>query len=91
MDSLDLSDFASKIIHPLVRLLDSQKDRTLPPELVKQAMRTLCALVTQLGKKYCIFMQMVQKTLQRHRISDSRHNALVKDILDVCDSSHLHA
>lgn len=81
-DHLDLSDFASKIIHPIIRLLDS-RDAILPPNLCKQAMSTLCALITQLGKKYHIFIPMVQKTLLKHRISDPRYNSLVREISDV--------
>ena len=81
-DQLDLSDFASKIIHPIIRLLDS-RDTILPPPLCKQAMATLCSLVTQLGKKYRIFIPMVQKTLMKQRISDPRYNSLVREIADV--------
>lgn len=82
-DSLDLSDFASKIIHPIVRLLDSSRERMLPLELTKQAMATLCSLVAQLGKKYRIFKPMVHKTLQRQKISDPKYSSLVRDIVEV--------
>lgn len=81
-DHLDLSDFASKIIHPIIRLLDS-RDTILPAPLCKQAMATLCSLVTQLGKKYRIFIPMVQKILLKQRISDPRYNSLVREIADV--------
>ena len=82
-DNLDLSDFASKIIHPLMRVLDSPREAPLPPEFTKQIMATLCSLMPQLGKKYRIFIPMVQKTLQRQKISDARYSSLVREIADV--------
>lgn len=45
-ESLDLSDFASRIVHPIVRLLD-----TPGCELVRPALGALCPLVSQLGKR----------------------------------------
>ena len=54
-ESLDLTDLASRIIHPIVRILDSS------PELQTTAMDTLCALVYQLGKRYSTFIPTVNK------------------------------
>ncbi|CAH1240669.1 MTOR [Branchiostoma lanceolatum] len=69
-DNLDLTDFASRIIHPLVRILD------VVPELRPVAMDTLSSLVMQLGKKYQIFIPMVHKVLMRHRISHQKYDIL---------------
>lgn len=44
-ESLDFTDYASRIIHPIVRTLDST------PELRGTSMDTLSSLVFQLGKK----------------------------------------
>ena len=44
-ESLDFTDYASRIIHPIVRTLDQS------PELRTTAMDTLSSLVFQLGKK----------------------------------------
>lgn len=44
-ESLDFTDYASRIIHPIVRTLDQS------PELRSTAMDTLSSLVFQLGKK----------------------------------------
>lgn len=44
-ESLDFTDYASRIIHPIVRTLDQS------PELRPTAMDTLSSLVFQLGKK----------------------------------------
>ena len=54
-ESLDLTDFASRIIHPIIRTLDSC------PELRSTAMDTLCSLVFQLGKQYSTFIPTVNK------------------------------
>lgn len=54
-ESLDLTDFASRIIHPVIRTLDSC------PELRSTAMDTLCSLVFQLGKQYSPFIPTVNK------------------------------
>lgn len=44
-ESLDFTDYASRIIHPIVRTLDGT------PELRITSMDTLSSLVFQLGKK----------------------------------------
>lgn len=54
-DTLDFSDFASQIIHAIVRVLESNFD------LRQTAMNTLCCLVVQLGSKYNLFIPMVKK------------------------------
>jgi len=66
-DTLDFTDFASRIVHPLVRTLDSC------PELRSTAMETLCALVVQLGRKYQIFIPLVQKVIMKHKINCQRY------------------
>ncbi|PFX15507.1 Serine/threonine-protein kinase mTOR, partial [Stylophora pistillata] len=55
-ESLDLTDFASRIIHPIMRTLDSC------PDLRGTAMDTLCSLVFQLGKQYSTFIPTVHKS-----------------------------
>lgn len=76
-DSLDFSDLASRIIHPLVRALDAS------PELRPTAMDTLCALVHQLGRKYHIFIPLVHRTLARHKITHQRYELLACRVLSV--------
>lgn len=73
-DILDFSDFMSRIIHPLVRTLDTC------PELRQPAMETLCSLVIQLGKKYNIFVPLVSKVMNKHKISCQRYDMLVSKI-----------
>lgn len=74
-DSLDFQEYASRIIHALVRSMDQT------PELRSTAMETLCALVMQLGKKYEIFIQLVNKVVVKHRISCHRYEVLVTNIV----------
>ncbi len=67
---LNFTDYASRIIHPIVRLLDSpaeaKKDQSkinALAELRKEAFITLSALVLQLGTDYAIFIPMVNKVM----------------------------
>lgn len=55
-ESLDFTDYASRIIHPIVRTLDST------PELRSTSMDTLSSLVFQLGKKVTIVFPRVPFT-----------------------------
>lgn len=72
---LDFSEFASRIIHPLVRCLDST------PDLRTTAMDTLSALVYQLGKKYVIFVPMVHKVILKQKISHQGYDLLCARIM----------
>nr|CAD7392941.1 unnamed protein product [Timema cristinae] len=81
-DTLDFTDLASRIIHPLVRTLDSC------PELRVTGMETLCALVVQLGRKYQIFIPLVHRVVTKHKINCQRYEVLSCKILTVSDEIH---
>lgn len=69
---VNLNDFASRIIHPLTRVL------TLgDPSLRAAALDTLCALIQQLGKEYLPFMGSVNKILAHHQIQHQNYDLLV--------------
>lgn len=70
-DSLNYSELISRIIHPLVRSMD-----TCAP-LRPTAMDTLCALIVQLGRKYMDFIPLVQKVVIRHRIQHQNYELLL--------------
>ena len=53
---VNFSDHASRIIHPLVRILSTQN-----PELRTAVMDTLCSLVLQLGPDFAIFVPTINK------------------------------
>lgn len=74
-ENLDLTEYASKIIHPLVRVLDTE------PQLTSAAMDTLCAVAHQLGSTYQIFIPIVQKVLKKHKISHTRYDIIEFKIL----------
>ena len=74
-DCLDFSDYAGRIIHPLVRVIDNC------PELRPAAMDVLAAIVLQLGKKYKIFIPMVDKVVKKHRISHQRYELLTARVM----------
>ncbi|XP_076064565.1 serine/threonine-protein kinase Tor isoform X2 [Oratosquilla oratoria] len=74
-DYLDLSDYTSKIIHPLLRTLDTC------PELRYQAMDLLCALATQLGRSYECFVPGVHRITAKHKIHHPRYDILVAKVV----------
>ncbi|KAI9797251.1 MAG: phosphatidylinositol kinase- protein kinase tor1 [Piccolia ochrophora] len=71
---VNLSDYASKIIHPLSRVLASGEKDTV---LRQAAMDTLCALIFQLGRDYCHYIPTVNKVLVANRISHVNYDLLV--------------
>ena len=73
---LNVADYVSRIIHPLIRVLDSGEDA-----LRDATMQTLTALVRQLGHDYVtLFGPMMKKVLQRNNIQDASYNALVMSL-----------
>ena len=79
-ESLDFSEYASRIIHPLVRCLDSTDSKSM--ELRPEAMDTLASLVVQLGKKYTIFIPMVHKVMIKQKISHQRYELLCARVME---------
>lgn len=73
-DSLNYSELVSRIIHPLVRSLESC------PSLRPTAMDTLCALIVQLGRKYNDFIPLVQKVIVKHRIQHQNYELLLSKL-----------
>ncbi len=53
---VNISDFASRIVHPLTRVI-----ATGEPVLKQTALDTLCALIFQLGRDFIHFVPMVNK------------------------------
>lgn len=74
----NVSDFTSRIVHPLVRVLDTADNSTEETdfdelerrrkelgELRDDAMNTLCNLVYQVGETYAIFVKTLEKVILR--------------------------
>ena len=69
---VNLNDYASKIIHPLTRVIASGD-----VSLRVAALDTLCALIGQLGKDYLHFMPTVNKVLAHCQIQHPNYELLV--------------
>ena len=69
---VNLNDYASKIIHPLTRVLAGGE-----PSLRVASLDTLCALIGQLGKDYIHFMHTVNKVLAQQQIQHPNYELLV--------------
>lgn len=76
-ESLDLTEYSSMIIHPLVRVLDTSHSLQIA------CMDALTALAGQLGNKYNIFIPMVHKITVRHRIHHQRYQIQMTKLLQV--------
>ncbi|KAI9091315.1 armadillo-type protein [Phlyctochytrium arcticum] len=73
---INFTDQASRIIHPLVRVLAIPQ-----PELRLAAMDTLCALIYQLVNDFAIFVPLINKSLVRHHIQHQKYEMLVSKLL----------
>lgn len=72
---VNLNDYASKIIHPLTRVLASQE-----PSLRVAALDTLCALMLQLGRDYLHFEHTVEKATTMYGIQHSNYDKAVEKL-----------
>ncbi|KAL2759917.1 hypothetical protein ACRALDRAFT_1038929 [Sodiomyces alcalophilus JCM 7366] len=72
---VNLNDYASKIIHPLTRVMAGGE-----PSLRVAALDTLCALIHQLGKDYLHFMGTVNKVIAAHQIQHQNYDLLASKL-----------
>ena len=72
---VNLNDYASKIIHPLARVLAGDE-----PALRVAALDTLCTLIFQLGKDYLHFVGTINKVLIAKQISHQNYELLVSKL-----------
>ncbi|KAG8833646.1 phosphatidylinositol kinase- protein kinase tor1 [Serendipita sp. 399] len=74
---VNLSDYASRIIHPLIRVIPDA------PQDVRDAIKdTMCTLVFQLGADFAVFVPMVKKCLLSNRIHWSKYEQLISKLLN---------
>ena len=72
---VNISEFASKIIHPLSRILAG------PESSLKQtALDTLCALIFQLGPDYIHFIPTINKILVVNRVPHQNYSLIVNKL-----------
>ncbi|KAH7327706.1 atypical PIKK FRAP protein kinase [Rhizoctonia solani] len=72
----DLSDHASRIIHPLLRILSSSGN-----DLRLAVMDTICTLMQIFGQDFVVLVPTIEKCLQAQRISHPPFNSLAQKML----------
>lgn len=73
---MNLSEHASRVVHPLVRVLASNN-----AELRRAAMDALCALITQIDSDFLIFVPMVNKAVVKNKIQHAGYDMLVNKLV----------
>lgn len=75
--TVNLSDMASRIIHPLLRVIATGSD-----DLKKASVETLCSLCFQMGSDFTIFIEVINNTLTKARVHSSMYEQLVTKLLN---------
>ncbi|KAF7334695.1 Serine/threonine-protein kinase TOR [Mycena venus] len=73
----DISDQASRIMHPLMRILDCGIN-----ELHVAVLDALCSLIVQLSSHFLMFVPTINKCLVRHRITHPAYNRALAALLN---------
>ncbi|ODV94288.1 hypothetical protein PACTADRAFT_4233 [Pachysolen tannophilus NRRL Y-2460] len=76
--NVSLNDMASRIIHPLLRVLSSNNS----DELRKVSMNTICLLLLQMGTDFMVFIPVINKVLLKHKLSSAVYDQLVNKLLN---------
>lgn len=74
-ENLDLTEYAALILHPLVRVIDTED------QLQDVAMDALCAVAYQLGPLFQIFIPVVNKVIVKRKITHTRYEIVENRIL----------
>ncbi|KAF2097118.1 FAT-domain-containing protein [Rhizodiscina lignyota] len=72
---VNISEFAARMIHPLIRILQGGD-----PNLRATALDTLCALIYQLGPDYIHFIPTVNKVLAANKITHDNYTRIVSKL-----------
>ncbi|OJD16085.1 hypothetical protein AJ78_03718 [Emergomyces pasteurianus Ep9510] len=72
---VNVSDFASLMIHPLSRVI-AGSDRTLR----QAALDCICTLIFQLGQDFNNYVQLMNKIIQAHQINHHNYQILVSKL-----------
>jgi phosphatidylinositol kinase/protein kinase (PI-3 family) len=75
---LNFSEYASRIVQPMARLLQTQ---LLSIEFKNAILSTLCHLVHQLGSDYAIFVPVMNRILNKRQITHATYEFLVSKVL----------
>ncbi|KAJ7026840.1 FAT domain-containing protein [Mycena alexandri] len=74
---VNFSDHASRIVHPLMRILERGVN-----ELRVAVLDTMCSLIVQLGSDFVIFVPTISKCLIRHPITHPGYDRAVSQLLN---------
>ncbi|KAJ7758626.1 phosphatidylinositol 3-kinase [Mycena metata] len=74
---VNFSDHASRIVHPLMRILERGVN-----ELRVAVLDTMCSLIVQLGSDFVIFVPTISKCLIRHPITHPGYERAVTQLLN---------
>lgn len=74
---VDFTDYASRIIHPLFRVLQQQSHH----ELRNPSMDTICSLILQLQDDFVIFIPMLNKVMLKNKIHHRPYELLISRLL----------
>eukprot|EP00898_Chlorokybus_atmophyticus_P008681 jgi/Chlat1/8814/Chrsp90S08148 len=76
LQRMQLTGYASAVIHPLARVVDGPND-----ELREDAINAICSVAIALGNDFTIFVPMIRKLLEKHRIRHQRFSAIASRLL----------
>jgi FKBP12-rapamycin complex-associated protein len=87
--NLNFADYASRIVHPFARILDSSPLQTTtttqrqPPKdlLLVDLLDTLCVLIYHMGPSFAIFIPMINKVITKQNFSHEKYETLVIKVL----------
>ncbi|KAF7308508.1 Serine/threonine-protein kinase TOR [Mycena chlorophos] len=74
---VNFSDHASRIVHPLMRILERGVN-----DLRIAVLDTLCSLMVQLGSDFVIFVPTINKSLIRHPVQHAAYDRAVQQLLN---------
>jgi FKBP12-rapamycin complex-associated protein len=73
---INFSEYASRIIHPLARALKQSQ-----PEVRQAAMDSLYMLVYQLTTEFVVFIPLIHKNMQQHRLHHPNYEMVISKLL----------
>ncbi|KAJ9451057.1 (UPF0240) [Diplonema papillatum] len=74
---LRLEDYASAIIHPLLRVLTKPENASLRADI----MGIFCIIVHQLGSDYAVFIPIVHKAVTSVHFNNARYSSLIECLM----------
>lgn len=75
--TVNLNDMASRIIHPLLRVISNGSD-----DIKRVAVETLCSLCFQMGSDFTVFIEVVNNSMTKARVHSSTYEQMVSKLLN---------